>query len=227
MRVSTIEDNDARMVYEIVGVAGDARTHGLRGDVEPRFFVPAEQRPSQATGRTFVIRTGIEAGGVRAAVREAMSEVDAALPVSSIVSIDEQMAPLTAQERTVARLGLVFGTVALLLAAIGLYGVLSYGITRRSSEIAIRIALGAQSRGIIAMILRETAALVVAGLLLGGVLAYGGSHMIASRLYGVAAQDPLTLTTATAMLLVVALVAAYLPARRASRVDPMAALHQG
>jgi putative ABC transport system permease protein len=87
--------------------------------------------------------------------------------------------------------------------------------------------MGAQSRGIIAMILRETAALVVAGLLLGGALAYGGSHIIASRPYGVAAHDPLTLMSATAMLLAVALVAAYLPARRASRVDPMSALHQG
>jgi predicted permease len=227
MRVSTIEDNDARSVYEVVGVAGDARTHGLRGDVEPRFFVPAEQRPSQATGRTFVIRAGAEAGAVRAAVREAMSGVDTALSMRSIVPLDEQMALLTAQERTVARLGLVFGTVALMLAAIGLYGVLSYGISRRSSEIGIRIALGAQPRGIVVMILRETTALVVAGLLLGGALAYAGSHMIASRLYGVAAQDPFTLTTATVMLLVVALVAVYLPARRASRVDPTAALHHG
>jgi ABC-type antimicrobial peptide transport system permease subunit len=158
-----------------------------------------------------------------------MNGVDAELSNSDldVASLNEHMAPLTADERTTARLAVVFGAVALTLAAIGLYGVLSYGITRRSSEIAIRIALGAQSGGIIAMVLRETARLVVAGLAVGSVLAYVGSRVIASRLYGVAPQDPVTFTFATSVLLGVALIAAYLPARRASRMDPMLALHQG
>jgi ABC-type antimicrobial peptide transport system permease subunit len=157
-----------------------------------------------------------------------MNGADAQLSSSDLdlASIEEHMAPLTADARTSARLAVVFGTVAVTLAAIGLYGVLSYSVTRRSSEIAIRMALGAHSRGIIAMVLRETAGLVVAGLLVGSALAYVGSRMIASRLYGVAPQDPLTLTLATGVLLLVALIAAYLPARRASRVDPMAALYQ-
>jgi ABC-type antimicrobial peptide transport system permease subunit len=154
--------------------------------------------------------------------------VDARLSGSDLdlASIEEHMAPLTADERTTAQLAVVFGTIAVTLAAIGLYGVLSYGISRRSSEIAIRMALGAHSRGIIAMILRETAGLVVVGLLVGSALAYVGSRMLASRLYGIAPQDPLTLTLATGVLLLVALIAAYLPARRASRMDPMTALHQ-
>jgi predicted permease len=227
MRVTTIGDNDVRTAHEVVGVVGDARTSDLRGEIEPRFFVPAEQRPSLAASRTFLIRTAHEASAVAAAVRETVSSVDTALSISDIASIEEQMAGLTAEERTIARLAVVFGTVALTLAAIGLYGVLSSGITRRSGEIAIRIALGAQPRGVIAMILRETIGLVVAGLAVGGALAHLGSRLIASRLYGVAPQDPVTLMLAAGVLLLVALAAAYLPARRASRVDPMAALHHG
>jgi predicted lysophospholipase L1 biosynthesis ABC-type transport system permease subunit len=228
MHVTTVDDG-LRATYEVVGIVGDARTQSVREDVDPRFFVPAEQRPSQGVSRTFLIRTASETAGVIPAVRDAMNGVDAELSSSDleVVSLKEHMAPLTADERTTARLAVVFGAVALTLAAIGLYGVLSYGITRRSSEIAIRIALGAQSGGIIAMVLRETARLVVAGLLVGSVLAYVGSRVIASRLYGVVPQDPLSFTLATGVLLGVALIAAYLPARRASRLDPMVALHQG
>ena len=107
-----------------------------------------------------------------AAVRKTIQRVDAALPILSARSIEEQMAPLTAQDRTTAQLAVVFGCVALALAAIGLYGVLSYGIARRTGEIAIRIALGAQPGRVISMILRETIGLVGAGLALGGGLAY-------------------------------------------------------
>jgi predicted permease len=228
MHVTTIDDG-VRTPYEVVGVVADARTQSVRDDVEPRFFVPAEQRPSQATSRTFVIRTGSSAAGVIPAVRDVMTNVDALLSSSDldIASLEEHMAPLTADERTTSRLAVVFGTVALTLAGIGLYGVLAYGITRRSREIAIRIALGAHARCVIAMILRETTGLVVAGLLVGSVFAVVASRMIASRLYGIAPQDPLTLTLATGVLLLVAVIAAYVPARRASRVDPMTALRQG
>jgi ABC-type antimicrobial peptide transport system permease subunit len=120
----------------------------------------------------------------------------------------------------------VFGCVALTLAAIGLYGVLSYGIARRAGEIAVRIALGAQPGRVISMILRETMGLFIAGLALGGGLAYAASRLITSQLYGVAPQDPLTLALAAGLLLLVALSASYFPARRASRLDPMAALRR-
>ena len=227
LHIATIDSNEPRRDYEVVGVVGNARTRSLRDEVEPRFFVPAEQRPSSGTNRTFIIRTTTGGTTLAPAVREATTEVDGALSVSDIASIEEQMAPLTAEERTNARLALVFGTIALTLAGIGLYGVLSYGISRRSGEIAIRIALGAQPGGVVAMILRESLWLVAAGLAVGGVLASLTPRLMASRLYGVAPEDPLTLTLATGTLLVVALAAVYLPARRASRLDPMAALHQG
>ena len=113
-----------------------------------------------------------------------------------------------------------------LLFMVGLYGVLAYGVAQRTGEIAIRIALGAQSGRVISMILRETAGVVAVGLGLGGGLAYAASRLIDSRLYGVAPQDPLTLALAIGLLLLVALSAAYLPAQRASKLDPMAALRQ-
>jgi ABC-type antimicrobial peptide transport system permease subunit len=141
-------------------------------------------------------------------------------------SVEQQIAPLTAQDRTTAQLAMVFGGVALTLAAIGLYGVLSYGISRRTGEIAIRIALGAQASRVISMILRETLGLVAAGLVLGALLAYAAAYVIDSRLYGVAPQDPATLWLAAGLLLLVALIASYLPAHRASRVEPIAALRR-
>ena len=226
MRVTSLEDNEKRTTYQVVGVAKNARTHSLRGDVQPRYFVPAGQRPSSANSPTFLIRTATDTAPVMATVRQTIQRVDPALPIMSVRSIDEQMAPLTAQDRTTAQLAVVFGCIALTLAAIGLYGVLSYGVARRTGEIAIRIALGAQPRRVISMILRETIGVVCAGLALGGGLAYAASHLINSRLYGVAPQDPLTLALATALLLVAALCAAYLPAQRASRLDPMVALRQ-
>jgi predicted permease len=226
--VTTVDDG-VRVAYEVVGLVRDAHTRSIREDVEPRFFVPAEQRPSQGVSRTFLIRTRAGTNDVMSAVRDVTSGVDVELSRAGVdlASIEDHLSPLIADERTTARLAVVFGTVALALAAIGLYGVLSYGINRRSSEIAIRIALGARSRSIVVMVLRRTAGLVLGGLLAGGVLAYVGSRLIASRLYGIAPQDPLNLMLATGVLLLVAFVASYLPARRASRTDPLAALHQG
>ena len=226
MRLTTVDDR-LRTTYEIVGVAGDARTQGVRDNAEPRFFVPSEQRPSSGTSRTFMIRAVSESAAVARAVREAMSEVNSAVSVSDFVTLKDRLARVTADERSIARLSLVFGAAALTLAAIGLYGVLSYAVRRRSSEIAIRIALGARCRTIIAMILRETVRLIIAGLLLGGALAYFASRLIANRLYGVAPHDPLTLALMTGVLLLVALIASYLPAYRASRTDAIAALHEG
>jgi ABC-type antimicrobial peptide transport system permease subunit len=159
-----------------------------------------------------------------AAARNAIRYLGPAFPIITAGSVEEQMAPLTAQDRTSAQLAVVFGSVALALAAIGLYGVLSYGIARRKGEIAVRIALGARPGRVMAMILRETIGLVVVGLAMGGGLAYAASRLIGNQLYGVDPQDPLTMALAVGLLSLVALGAAYLPAQRASRLDPMAAL---
>jgi ABC-type antimicrobial peptide transport system permease subunit len=149
---------------------------------------------------------------------------DATLPILESTTLDEQMAPLTAQDRATARLALVFGIVALALAAMGLYGVLSYAIGTRRPEIAIRIALGAAPRRVVSMILVDATAVVVLGVVSGCVLAYATSRLLASRLYGVAPQDPLTVAFATGVLLVAAFCASYVPAARASKANPVAAL---
>jgi len=226
MRIMT-NDDEKRKTYTVVGLAKDMRAQGLRGNIEPQFYVPATQPPGDSLNRAnFLIRTATEPAPAMAAVRKAFQRVDAALPIVSARTMEEQMAPLTAQDRVTAQLALVFGGIALALAAIGLYGVLSYAVARRTGEIAIRMALGAQPAGVIGMILGETVSLVAGGLVVGAGLAYAASRLIDSRLYGVAPQDPLTLIAATSLLLLVALAAAYLPARKAARLDPMTTLRQ-
>jgi predicted permease len=213
--------------YQIVGVAGNARIQQLRDEVEPRFFVPAEQRPSGSNSRIFLVRTTGDSTPVIAALYTATERTGGPLAIASATTLKQQMAPLTSQDETMARLAIVFGLVALALAAIGLYGVLSHGVARRTSEIAIRMALGARSGRVISMILGEISGLVVVGLAIGGGLAYVAARLITSRLYGIDPQDPVTVAWATSLLLAVSLVAAFLPARRAAKLDPMTALRQG
>jgi ABC-type antimicrobial peptide transport system permease subunit len=223
MRI-TPDSEDELPECRVVGVAKNARTYALRGDVRPRFYIPAHWKLSSMQSPTFIVRTSSDAAPVLVAVRKTIQRIDPTLPILSSVTMAEQLAPETAQDRVTAQLAIAFGAGALALAAIGLYGVLSYAIARRTGEIAIRIALGAQSNGVIALILRETLWLIAAGLVLGGGLAWATSRLVVSRLYGVAPQDPATIAAAAALLLLVALTAAWLPARRASRLDPIAAL---
>ena len=225
MRVTRSLEDDG-VSCQIVGVAGDARTQSLRGSIEHRFFVAAAQVPSTTTGPTLLVRTAGDAAALVATVQRTVQRVDPAVPVVSAVSLAQQMAPLTAQDRATARLAAVFGLVALALAAIGLYGVLSYAVARRTGEIAIRLALGARATRVLATVLAEALALVGAGLAAGAGLSAAGSRLIDSRLYGVTPQDPLSVVVATGVLLLAAATAAYLPARRASKVDPMMALRQ-
>jgi predicted permease len=226
MRITPIAENGEGTPCQVVGVSRNARTHSVRDDVKPRYFVAATQQPSSLTSPTFLIRTTTDTPLVMAAVRNGIQRIDASLPIMSARSIDQQMAPLTAQDRTTAQLAVVFGCVALTLATIGLYGVVSYGIARRTGEIAIRIALGARTARVISMILRETFAVIAVGLGLGGGLAYAASRLIDSRLYGVAPHDPVILALATGLLVLVALSAAYVPARRAASFDAMAVLRR-
>jgi predicted permease len=219
LHITEVEDDGSRRSCEIVGVASDTHTQNLRGVVEPRYFFTAP-----LGSPTFLIRARTSTTQLIGELRAVVFRIDAGLQVVEATSLHEQMAPLTAQDRATARLALVFGIVALWLAAMGLYGILSYSISRRWSEIAIRIALGAPPRRVVAMILKEASILVALGLLAGGSLAYAGARLLASRLYGVSPEDFLTTTLAIGVLVVVALFASYIPAARASRTDPLAAL---
>jgi putative ABC transport system permease protein len=225
LRVFVVNSDNRRTPYEIVGVVRNVRSQALRGDIEPRFYLAAEQAPRPTSASpTFLIRTAVAPATLATAARKTIQQVDAALPVRAVTTLEEQIAPSIAQDRNSARLAAAFGCVALLLTAIGLYGVLSYGITRRTSELAIRIALGARPGRVVSMIMGETAAVVTMGLACGCGLAFVMSRLIDSRLYGVAPHDPLTLLAATGCLLLSAFAAAYGPAHRASMLEPMAAL---
>lgn len=226
MHITSLGLGRERTSYQVVGIAQNARTENLRGEIKPRYFVAQEQDLSSVDMPTFLIRTSGGTAPVLMAVRQLLRRAYPTLPLVSAESFEEQLAPLTAQDRMTAQLALVFGCVALGLAAIGLYGVLSYGITRRRNEIAVRIALGAHPGRVISMILQETSGLVVTGLVIGAGLAYAASHWISSRLYGITAQDPLTVVLAVLILGLVAFSAAYGPARKASRLDPTEALRR-
>ena len=216
-----------RIPYQIVGVAKNAQTQNIRGQVEPRFFVAEEQNLLDATSPTFLIRTTGDDVPMLSVVRQALRRVDPSLlTVASFQTVEETLTSLTIRDRTIARFALVFGFLALTLAAIGLFGVLSHSITRRRGEIAVRIALGARPRRVIAMILIESEFLVISGLLIGAGFSYAESKLVRTLLFGVSPLDPLTITLSTALLLLVALGAAYLPARRASKSNPMVALRR-
>ena len=223
MHVTQIYGNE-RNTFEVVGVARDARGRSLRGEVEHRFYVPAAQAISPLSEAVFAVRTAAEPSSVIAGVRRAVLSWDPNLPITVARPLGELIDERMVQDRLLARLSIAFGGVALLLAAIGLYGVLSYGVARRTNEIGIRKALGAQHGAVMAMILRETGLLLGVGLVAGVALSAAGMRLITSRLYGLAPTDPVALGAAIAVLAGVALVAAWLPAYRASRVDPLVAL---
>jgi ABC-type lipoprotein release transport system permease subunit len=157
-------------------------------------------------------------------IREALAGIDRNLPVLDIVTFSEQVSRNFNQERLIARLASWFGLLALALASIGLYGVLSYGVARRTREIGIRMALGAARSGILQMVLREAITLAVLGVIIGVPSALAANQLLASMLFGLKPTNPGVLSGVTAFLLLVAMAAACFPARKASAVDPMVAL---
>jgi ABC-type antimicrobial peptide transport system permease subunit len=157
-------------------------------------------------------------------VRRALSEVDPRLPVLRIETVEDQLDALLVPERATAAFSLFLGALAALLAAIGLYGVMAFNAARRTNEIGIRLALGASRRAVLGMVMRETLGLVACGILLGVPVALAGGRMISTRLFGVRAMDPPTIAAVSLLMIAVAALAGFLPALRASKVDPMAAL---
>jgi predicted permease len=223
LHVSQIYAN-TRKTYQVVGVVQDSRQNRIRGEIEHRFYVPATQPAAEISAITFAIRPAANASGVMASVREVVRQAEPGMVITSARTLTESVDRRLVQDRLLARLSFAFGAVALVLAAIGLYGVLSYGVARRTNEIGIRKALGAQHGTVIAMILRETGWLLALGLIAGSALAAAALRLIASRLYGLAATDPIAFASALVLLSIVAGLAAWLPAWRASRVDPLVAL---
>jgi putative ABC transport system permease protein len=209
----------------IVGVVEDIRHTSLREEISPEVYAVYTQKPwPSMLAMQFAVRTKGEPGAVTAGLRAAIRAVDPELPVAKVATLEALTAKTMARPRFSMLLLGGFGGLALLLASIGLYGVISYSVTQRAREIGIRMALGGQRRAMFAMILGQGARLGGLGILLGLLAALGATRWMASFLYGIQATDPLTFAAVTVLLLAVALLACYLPARRATRVDPMTAL---
>lgn len=210
---------------EIVGVIGDVKYESAKDKPIPAAYRPILQVQDQgAYASNLEIRTEGDPLAAASSVRSAIAQVDDKLPVVGVTSFSKQLADSLRQERLIAQLVSVFGLLALILACVGLYGVMAHAVTRRSNEIGIRMALGAESSSILWMVLKETLILVGAGVAIGIPVSLAASRLVLTQLYGLSAGDPLTLGGAVTLLIVVAAIAGYLPARRAARVDPMVAL---
>ncbi len=219
------DETDSGAPLEIVGVVGDIKTNDARDKTEPAVYRPILQIQEQgAYSATIHIRTTSDPTPLTPQVRQMLNQIDDKLPVYGITTLDEQLRENLDQERLIAQLVSFFGALALILACIGLYGVMAHGVARRTNEIGIRMALGARGSNIALMILRETLYLVLAGLVIGVPAALIGAKLISAQLFGLKPTDPLTLIGASLVLTIVALLAGYLPARRASRVNPLNAL---
>jgi predicted permease len=208
---------------EIVGVVKDSRTVTLRDEPKRFVYTPYAQEPELGE-MTFYVRGRAEVAGLVASVRAAAARVAPDLPVFDVQSMARTADDSLFVERMVALLSVVFGVLATLLAAIGLYGVVSYTVAQRTREIGIRMALGAERESVLRLVLRDVAAMIGTGLLLGIPVAIAAAPLVHSQLFGISAGDPIVMGAAAGTLAVVALAAGYLPASRATRIDPMIAL---
>ena len=207
---------------EIVGVAGNAKYNDMREQEPELVFLPVYQALEHL--QSLEIRTRGDAASLSGQIKQALAEVDRNLPVRSVMTMNAQVDRALRQERLLTNLTSFFGLLALLLASIGLFGVMSYAVSRRTSEIGIRMALGAERGSVLWMVLRESLWLVVAGAAAGLAAAFASTRLLANLLYETSPTDPVAFGVAAAVLLAVAALAAYIPARRAARVDPMVAL---
>ena len=209
---------------EVVGICGDTKYYDLRNQAEPIFYMPYWQRPHGISQATFVLKTRTDRAAVMDAVRKAVASVDPNLPLMDVRTQNEQIAAKMRNERIFADLSAGFGVLALVLAGIGIYGMLAYSVSRRTSEIGIRMALGARPAMVLGMVLREAAWIAAIGMIAGLGAALGMGKLAASLLYGLKSWDPVTLAGSAVLLGLVALGASWIPARRAAGVDPIRAL---
>ncbi len=208
---------------EIIGVVKDIKYTNLRDEIPIQAYVPYMNSPYLG-GMTIYVRTGGEPNQLMSSVRAKMREMDANLPIYAMRTMEEQISNSLSTERMIASLSTVFGFVATVLAIIGLYGVMSYSVAQRTREIGIRVALGAEQGKVIWMVMRDVLLLIAIGVGIGVPGALALTRVVKSQLYGLQAHDPWTLGLATGLLAMVACAAGYVPALRASRVDPMKAL---
>jgi predicted permease len=219
----TFKRTGAEYEVEIVGVAKDLKKADPNGEWRPVYCPMLQDLPSG--GATVLVRTGRDAAPVIAEARRRLHAIDSNLFID-VRTMDRRMEDTVFLQRMMAMLSGVFGSLALVLASIGLYGVMAYSVARRTNEVGIRMALGADRSRVIATVVSETMTLVAAGVLLGMGAAWVATRLLSSTLFGLTATDPATLTVAIGVMLTVALLAGYMPARRAAAVNPVIALRQ-
>jgi putative ABC transport system permease protein len=222
------EDPIGRMIHVpwgesvVLGIVGDVRQAGLGEAPSPAVYFPQLIAPRVLA--TLVVRTSGDPMVLAAPIRRVIQEVDRNQPIRSMLPLGAVMADSIAQDRFFTVLFAVFGALALLLAAIGVYGVLAYAVRQRRQEIAVRMALGARARDVLSMVTGAGIRLVAIGIVIGTVAALALTRVLASQLHGITATDPLTFAAAIGFLGATALLATYIPAHRATRVPPMTAL---
>jgi predicted permease len=208
---------------QIVGVIKDNRQDHVRSEMSSYVFIPYAQNKT-ITGMSFYVRTQQDPLLIADEMRGAVRSLDPNLPVYDLKTFDRVVDEDLIAERLIAAMSAGFGLLAGLLAALGIYGVLSYLVIQRTREIGIRIALGASQRNVLNLVVRQGMALAVSGMLIGLAAAFFLSRLIRSQLFGVEASDPITFAAISALLLLIALLASYIPAQRAARIDPMVSL---
>ena len=211
---------------QIVGIVADVRQMGLDEPVKAEMYFPYQQVKDEPfyTPRDLVIRTNGDTSSLVGAVRGVVREVDPDQPVSNVATMAELLGTEASQRRMGMIMLVAFAVLALLLASIGIYGVLAYFVTQHTSEIGLRMALGATRTNILLLVLRKGMGLTLLGVVIGIAVAFAATRLMSSLLFGVKAADPLTFMTVPLLLALVALLACYLPARRATKVDPLVAL---
>jgi len=214
---------DEKFLREIVGVVGDVKPRALDAETGPQVYVPHRQDAGWGA-LTLAIRTPGDAAQLASAVRGEVRALDRGLPVYDVKTMEEVVSASVADRRLLMTLIGAFGAAAALLASVGLYAVISYGVAQRTHEFGIRLALGAQRRDLLRMVLRQGLGLALAGAAAGVVASLAAARLLTSLLYGVSASDPLVFALVPALLVAVSLLACYVPARRATKVDPMEAL---
>jgi ABC-type antimicrobial peptide transport system permease subunit len=231
-------DHKYASAFEIVGIVADAKYTNPRREVRPMYFRPLTQKlrvePTDANAimaegmslfiNSITLNFSNPPQNVDSVVRRTLADIDPNLTIIDLHSLDQQVADNFTQERLIARLTMLFGLLALVLAAVGLYGITSYAVARRTSEIGLRMALGADRSKVVRMVMRGAFIQVGLGLAIGIPIALIGAQYMADELYGVRAWDPVSLGIAIVVLTVAAAVAGFLPARRAASIEPMQAL---
>jgi putative ABC transport system permease protein len=211
---------DAKLDVEIIGVVGDSLYEGPREGVHRQVFVPQYGNNSSV----FYVRTAVGSKSMYASVRSAVKKLDSALPIYELKTLENQLDETLLTERLIALLSAGFGLLATILAVIGLYGVMAFIVARRTKELGVRMALGAQRRTVIWLVMKEVLILVTIGLIIGVPSAIGLGRFVSTQLYGIQGTDARTAVTMVIALAAIAAMAGMIPAHRASRIDPIRAL---